>query len=119
MTTLVNVKVKYLRPQYQNLRSWMADGNNVYIGRRGRVFIDGELFTFEGSEWGNPFTLKNTPREECIENYKLYLLDKLQDEATLNRFMLLQGKTIGCWCRTNDGNYSCHGNVIIDILNQI
>ena len=44
ITTCVNVKVKYIRPFYNNLKEWMEDENNVYIGRKGVVFIDGKRF---------------------------------------------------------------------------
>ncbi len=27
---IVNVKVKFIRPQYENLSEWMEDENNVY-----------------------------------------------------------------------------------------
>ena len=30
---VVNVKVKYIRPKYQNLSEWINDPNNEYIGR--------------------------------------------------------------------------------------
>lgn len=42
---LVNVRVCNLRKLgYQDLKAWMNDPNNVYIGRKGIVFIDGERF---------------------------------------------------------------------------
>lgn len=42
--SVVNVKVANLRPHYNNLREWMQDEDNVYIGRKGVVFIDGKRF---------------------------------------------------------------------------
>ena len=36
----VNCKVKFIRPQYKNLKEWVENENNVYIGRAGVVFID-------------------------------------------------------------------------------
>ena len=56
-TTVVNVKVENIRPEYQNLKEWMNDENNVYIGRGGIVFIDGERFPKQNSEWANPFKI--------------------------------------------------------------
>lgn len=38
--SVVNVKVANIRPRYNNLAEWMADENNVYIGRKGIVFIN-------------------------------------------------------------------------------
>lgn len=37
--SVVNCKVKFIRPQYNNLKEWMDDANNVYIGIAGVVFI--------------------------------------------------------------------------------
>lgn len=34
MSQLVNVRVKYIRPEYENLKQWIAGPNNVYIGSR-------------------------------------------------------------------------------------
>lgn len=31
--SVVNVKVGNIRPKYSNLREWMEDPTNVYIGR--------------------------------------------------------------------------------------
>ena len=36
-TKIVNVKVSNIRPKYQNLKDWIEDKNNIYIGRK---FID-------------------------------------------------------------------------------
>jgi hypothetical protein len=44
MTTVVCVKVDFIRPEYKNLEEWMRNPNNVYIGRSGVVFINGERF---------------------------------------------------------------------------
>ena len=42
--SVVNCKVKYIRPEYDNLKIWMEDSNNVYVGRAGVVFIEKERF---------------------------------------------------------------------------
>jgi len=42
--SVVNCKVKYIRPEYNNLKEWMNNPNNVYIGREGVVFIDKNAF---------------------------------------------------------------------------
>jgi len=30
--SVVNVKVKYIRPDYDNLEEWMNDDSHVYVG---------------------------------------------------------------------------------------
>lgn len=47
--SVVNVKVAFIRPEYQNLKEWMQDDKNVYIGRKGIVFVDGKRFPNECS----------------------------------------------------------------------
>ena len=42
--SVVNCKVKYIRPQYKNLQEWMDDTNNIYVARAGVVFIDKQRF---------------------------------------------------------------------------
>jgi hypothetical protein len=42
--SVVNCKVQYIRPKYNNLKEWMNDPNNIYIGRGGVVFIDKKRF---------------------------------------------------------------------------
>ena len=44
--SVVNVKVNCIRPKYNNLEEWMTDPNNVYIGRKGIVFINSERFRY-------------------------------------------------------------------------
>lgn len=42
--SIINCKVEFIRPQYNNLQEWMNDENNIYIGRKGIVFINGVRF---------------------------------------------------------------------------
>ena len=115
-TTVVNVKVKYIRPEYLNLKEWMDDDNNVYIGRGGVVFIDGKRFPGQSSEWCNPYKITNElSRDECLDKYTKYLTSKLKDKKTMKRFMLLKGKNLGCWCYPE----ACHGDVIKNFLDAL
>lgn len=74
MTTLCNVKVQYIRPKYKDLKDWMSDSENVYIGRGGIVFVDGARFPKMSSEWANPFKIgRDGDRREVIEKYETYI----------------------------------------------
>ena len=42
-TTVSNVKVRYIRPRYQDLKEWMEDDGNEYIGRHYTHFFVIEL----------------------------------------------------------------------------
>ena len=117
MSNIVNVKVAYIRPEYKNLKEWMDDPQNVYIGRRGIVFIDGSRFPAHDSIWHNPFKLgKDGDREEVIEKYKNYITDRLISEPELReKLKELKGKNLGCWCNPE----KCHGDVLADLISNI
>jgi len=81
---------------------------DVYIGRP--------------SEWGNPYThIKDKStlaeyvvrnREEAVRKYKDWLLSQ---HHLMEKIESLRGKTLGCWCSPK----SCHGDIIIEVLNDI
>lgn len=56
------LKVKYLRPEWDNLKEWTQTEGNIMCIRNGRVFItkDGkkEIFHYSKSEWSNPYKVK-------------------------------------------------------------
>lgn len=80
---------------------------DVYIGR--------------GSIWGNPYThrdlagtkaqFKTETREEAIEKYREYILQKPELLAKLPE---LEGKVLGCFCKPQ----SCHGDVLVNLINE-
>ena len=110
-TKVVNVKVAHIRPRYKNLQEWMADPNNLYIGRRGVVFIEKVRFPPTNSPWCNPYKVgKDGSREVVITKYKTFILNKIKN-GELN-IEDLRGKNLGCWCWPAP----CHGNVLIELL---
>lgn len=110
-TQVVNVRVAHIRPRYKDLREWMEDPNNVYIGRGGVVFIDGVRFPPEDSEWANPYHIgKHGTREEVIQKYEIRVRGKIgRGELDLEE---LRGRNLGCWCRPE----ACHGDVLVKLL---
>lgn len=79
----------------------------VYIGRKGR----GHDGTF-----GNPFDLRNFTREETIERYREYFMNRVKTDAIFREKVLeLRGKKLGCFCKPR----ACHGDVIVDYLNSV
>ncbi|WP_397570619.1 DUF4326 domain-containing protein [Schlesneria sp. T3-172] len=96
-TTVVNVRG--LNPD-----EWTADPQNVYVGRE--FFIrqgKHEGLIWPNSGLGNPFKFENgftlTEKIEWLFRYTRHLKDVLNTQP-LNRekFLGLQGKTLGCWC---------------------
>lgn len=76
---VVCVKVTNIRPKYTDLKEWSEDSDNVYIGRKGIVFIKNEdrsqeRFPKKDSYYANPFKLnKNKDNlEEVLEEYREY-----------------------------------------------
>ena len=104
----------------------MKNPNNIYIGRRGIVFIDGERFPKKDSIWANPYKIDKvgllySPREEVIKKYKKYITKKLEEEISKEEFESLRGKTLGCWCKEkgkkyDTSSYFCHGDVLVELL---
>jgi hypothetical protein len=114
--SVVNCKVQYIRPRYANLEKWCKDPNNVYIARRGIVFINKVRYPSQDSPFANPFKIsKDVTREQVVEKYREYLLNKLNaDENFRQEFYKLKGKNLGCWCSPE----LCHGNVILELLQK-
>ena len=114
MTTIVNVKVKNIRPTYDTLSDWMKNSHHEYIGRSGVVFINKERFPKKASMWANPFTVKTEGRDKCLELYEAWVRDKIKKEGT-EELKKLKNKVLGCWCKPE----KCHGDILIKILNEI
>ena len=113
-TTVVNCKVKYIRPAYRNLEHWMQDPQNLYIGRGFVVFINHRRFPPQDSEWANPFKVKDHGREGALRLYRTYITQKV--EAGLLDLDQLRGKRLGCWCKEPGQQVSCHGDVLLELL---
>lgn len=112
-TNIVNCKVGFIRPEYNNLKEWIDDKKNVYIGRKGVVFVDGKRFPEENSIFANPYKVgKDGTREVVIDKYKKYIEEKMKTDKTLvSELKLLKGKNLGCWCYPE----KCHGNVLVEL----
>jgi hypothetical protein len=115
-TKLVNVRVAYLRPRYDNLKEFIDDPNNVYIGRKGIVFINGVRYPNEDSIWANPYKItEDSSREEVLEKYRKYIDEKLENSSSLrNKLSKLKGRCLGCWCVPE----KCHGLILMEMIDK-
>lgn len=115
--SVVNCKVKYIRPKYNNLQEWMKDDNNIYIGRAGVVFIDKQRFPKYSSNFANPYKIgKDGNRDEVINKYKNYIKDKIKNDKSLEQELInMKEKNLGCWCYPEP----CHGNVLLELINEL
>lgn len=118
---VVNVKVTYIRPKYNNLKEWVEDFNNEYIGRAGVVFVDSERFPKLGSIWANPFRIKRSKdldavaksRAHVLRKYERYIVELLDANPKMVQLLLeLRGKTLGCWCAPEP----CHGDILLKLI---
>ena len=124
-TTICNVKVSFIRPKYLNLKEWISDQSNVYIGRKGVVFIDGQRYPKQDSIWCNPFKIgRDGRREEVINKYKDYILNQLEGNVEMRKELkTLKNKNLGCWCVSSQfesypfRELVCHGQILINLLN--
>jgi hypothetical protein len=126
--SVVNVKVANIRPQYSNLKEWMNNPNNFYIGRSGVVFIDGIRFPSRQSDFANKFKINKKgvengkdggdgdgTRTECIAKYKDWINQQIQTNPKMKSLLLsLKGKTLGCWCKPEE----CHGDVLLELIEE-
>ena len=116
-TLVINGRVKFLRPMYNNLRECLQDKHNVYIGRGRCIFIDGVRYPERDSVFANPF---KSPRdgtyEEILEKYEQYLnVIVARDDEIKEELLSLKGKNLVCWCEGMKDK-RCHGHIIIKIL---
>jgi len=108
-TTVVNVKVKYLRPEYTNLQDWLdkGAGNHIYVGRNMEFYVTGA----KGSKWKNPFSVKKYGRDGCLEMYREYI----ETHPTLKDALgELKGKVLGCWCHPE----GCHASILAELCDK-
>lgn len=75
-----------------------------------------DVYVGRPSIFGNPFTIgKNGNREEVIEKYRDYFLNKINSNLQFKKAVeKLRGKVLGCWCYPKD----CHARIIIDYLGE-
>ena len=56
------------------LKEWNENEDNIYIGRKGIVFINKERYPKKDSKWSNPFKVKgNITRKKSILMYIDYI----------------------------------------------
>lgn len=124
--TAVCIKVGSLRKQSGDpaidLQKWMSDPNNLYVGRHGRIFIDGVIFPYKGSKWANPYKVgpKDYTLKDSLNMYRIHLAE----EDLLKDIHELKGKNLGCFCdqEPNDGSgrpQMCHAQILADMVNRM
>lgn len=116
-TNVCNVKVKNIRPAYKNLKEWMEDSDNVYIGRSNVVIIDKKRFPNISSPFCNPYKEgKDGTLDQIIQKYEIYIRDKIDKDENLKQQLIdMYGKNLGCWCKPE----KCHGDILVKIIDEL
>lgn len=113
--SVVNVSVKYIRPKYENLYEWMQDKNNVYIGRKGPVFINGKRYPQKDNLFANPYKVGKETRDLVLQKYRIYIENKIINKPNVkSELMKLKGKVLGCWCVPE----KCHGHILLELIEK-
>jgi hypothetical protein len=85
-----------------------VDEYDIYIGRE--VPEHG----IPASKWGNPFVMANDSdgeRQRAIDAYRKWVVAQPELMAELEE---LRGQRLACWCAPK----TCHGNVLVELLEQ-
>lgn len=103
-TTVVNIK--------QAPEGWRSNPQYVYIGRAN------SRLGLSASVWANPYRIgADGTREEVIERYRIYLLNRLIKEPELGAHLdALSGKTLICWCKQAGKDVPCHGDILAQLI---
>ncbi len=109
---VTNVSVKYIRPGHKDLKAWAEDKDNLYVGRAGVVFIDGERYPKAGSPFANPYKIGvDGDRAEVLRKYRAYICANPDLLAGIRA--AAQGKKyLGCWCKPE----ACHADILAELL---
>ena len=124
MTQKVCVKVNNLRKLgYESLKEWIADEKNLYVGRRGRIFITSEsdfpfgkkeIFHYKGSRWQNPYKVTGKLAKAVEDSLRLYK-KHLKESGLIEEISELEGLNLGCFCNDSD---LCHAQLLVDLLDE-
>ena len=87
-------------PKVLNKRIDQIPPDAIYVGRP--------------SKWGNPYVVgKDGTREEVIQKYRNYLLERLKTGTKLP-IGELRGKDLVCWCSP----LPCHADILLELANK-
>lgn len=122
MSKSVCIKVSNLRKlKYKSLKDWLENKDNLYVGRRGRIFIkennESKIFHYKESKWANPYPVKGNM---TLKNSLLFYVNNLIATRKIKDINELSGKTLGCFCEIHEKNGipTCHARVLVHLLTK-
>lgn len=94
------------------LQQWMEKANNVYIGKKKVVIINGKKFPEMHSPWVNPFDgFSDNPLKDYEDRIKAQIDAK---KISIDDLLALKGKTLGCYGPVD----TCHGQVLLKLIDK-
>lgn len=97
---IINIATDYCSSQYSSIDEWLAKINAVRCDR--------------GSNYGNPFVMKNKSLEERLRVcnlFELYANWRIKIEP--DWLLPLRGRNLACWCHPK----SCHCETLLKLAN--
>jgi uncharacterized Zn finger protein (UPF0148 family) len=89
---------------------------------------EGYVYIGRPSKWGNPFKIgEHGNREEVIRKFREWLLYAAPEAVAMAGYLPpviahvrrdLRGKVLACWCKRDDRNEPCHGDVLAEIADS-
>jgi len=115
--SIVNVKVANLHSMgYANLKEWMMNPDNLYVGPAAVVVIDGAPFPKQASKWANPYKEGTEyARDEALFLYESDLRERLVDQKEVQELLALEKKNLGCWCAPQQ----CHAHILQKLIKEL
>lgn len=98
-----------------------TDETDVYVGRGPGGRAMDETPIGDRGWLGNPHTEAEHGREAAIETFREDFEARIEtDKQFLRAVRDLQGKTLGCWCRSVDyARPACHADVIAEWVEKL
>jgi hypothetical protein len=109
----VNIKIaNCMFSKISKLKEWLADENNIYMGPSD-IF---EGFPKEDSPWFIPLPEKYMLRSA----HNAFMVQKIledikQGKETKEKYLDIQGKTLGCVCTP----YPCHCEIYVEVVRKL
>ena len=88
-----------------DIKTWLGQPRSTYIGRRS------DKRGLNSSKWQNPY-IREEYGEKCLQKFEKSIRG---DEELIAALPELRGKELGCFCVPNS---SCHGEVLIELLEE-
>lgn len=82
-----------------------------------RHVSDFDVYIGRGTIWGNPFSIHEFGRHECIQEYEKWLRAGYESdrEFFLSELSKLKGKRLGCSCKPKE----CHGDILLKLIKEL